>query len=100
MAVIAQRRSPGAFAGAEIALARSLGNPLQRLEVGHLVRTVAERLRLGAAAAAPPVSLALDDVDDDRFASANVRFAHAAPPPSVASQASPHPLASSRTRKI
>src|SRR3954452_11619869 len=100
MAVIAERRARGALAGAEVHHARALGDPFHRLEPGALVRAVAERLRLGAPAAAPPIGLAFLHAEQQRRAAADLRIAHAAPPASVASHASPQALASSRTRKM
>src|SRR5215510_6888200 len=74
MAVVAERRRLGSLAGAKLhrAVARRL--PFQRLEAGDLMRAVAERLALGAAATAPPVALARDHLDQDRLASADLRF--------------------------
>src|SRR6266850_2302409 len=100
MAVVADRPARGALAGAEIDHAGALGRPLHRLEAGALVRAVAERLRLGTPAAAPPVGFARLDADEQRLPAADFRFAHCAPPPSVASHASPQAFASSRTRKM
>src|SRR5262245_50458690 len=67
MTVVAERRRLGALAGAEHHRAGARGGPFHRLERGALVRAVAERLALGAPAAAPPVGLALDYVDGDRL---------------------------------
>src|ERR1700761_5000334 len=97
----------GALAGAEPHFFVGCGFPFLRPEVGALVRAVAERLRLGAPAGAPPVALAGHDIDRKRATPADFRFAHFSlsaclimplPPPAVASHASPHALASSRTR--
>src|ERR1700722_3177359 len=103
MAVVTNRRSLRTFAGAQQSSAVALDLPLQRLDAGALVRAIAERLALRAPAAAPPIGLAGDELDEDRLAAADFRFAaHVAPPPpaSVARQASPQALASSRTRRI
>jgi hypothetical protein len=67
---------------------------------GHFVRFIAKRLVLGAPACAPPVDLTGLDFDRNRRAAADFRIAHVAPPPSVASQASPQAFANSRTRKM
>src|SRR5215510_12432300 len=53
VAVVAERRRFCALAGAEAHRARAFGLPFQRLERCDLVRSVAERLVLGTAAAAP-----------------------------------------------
>src|SRR6188768_828638 len=100
MRVVADRRAGGAFAGAEVDHAGAVRLPFHRLETGALVRTVAERLRLRAPAAAPPIALTRFDADHQRRPAADFGFAHAAPPASVASHASPQAFASSRTRKI
>src|SRR6202171_2245578 len=102
MAPIAQRLVRGALAGAEPDFLVRGCFPFLRAEFASFVRAVAERLRLRAPAGAPPIALAGHDVDRDRPAAAD--FRHSAhrpfPPPSVASHASPHALASSRTRKM
>src|SRR5947209_20443798 len=100
MAIVAKRRARAPLAGAEVDHARALGDPFHRLEAGALVRAVAERLRLRTPAAAPPVGLAFLHAQQQRRAASDFGGAHAAPPASVASQASPHAFASSRTRKI
>src|SRR5580704_1227381 len=101
MAVIADWRRLGAFAGAQQGASVALDLPFQRFDARALVRAVAEWLALRAPAPAPPIGLAGDKLDQDRLAAADFWFAaHGAPPPpaSVASQASPQALASSRTR--
>src|SRR5580692_5771888 len=102
MAPIAQRLVRGALAGAEPDFLVGFRLPFLRPEFRAFVRAVAERLRLRAPAGAPPVAFAGRDVDRDRPPSADFRHcAHIVfPPPSVASHASPHALASSRTRKM
>src|SRR5437870_5567460 len=102
MAVVADRRRLGALAGTQQRPAVALGGPFQGLDAGALVRAIAERVRLRAAAAAPPIGLAGDQFDQHRLTAADLGFAAHAPipPASVASQASPQALASSRTRKI
>src|SRR5262245_5610430 len=55
MRVVADRRLPGLLAGAQERAPIALHVPFHRLDAGALVRAVAERLALGAAAAAPPV---------------------------------------------
>src|ERR1700686_3099525 len=101
MAAIAERPLARALAGAEKHLLALGGLELDRREAGDLVRTVAERLRLRAPAGAPPIALAGLDFDRDWCPPADFRFAHAAaPPPSVASQASPQAFANSRTRRM
>src|ERR1700719_4324099 len=104
MAAVAHGLVAGAFAGAEPGLLRPLRLPLDRRKRRALVRAVAERLALRAPARAPPVTLAGLDIDPERGAPAAADFrlcVHAgAPPASVASHASPHALASSRTRRI
>src|ERR1700682_4808070 len=101
MAAVAERRVAATLAGAEEHLAAGLRFEFDRAETRNLVGAVAERLRLRAPASAPPVALAGLDVACDRPPPADLGFGHAhefAPPPSVASQASPQPLANSRTR--
>src|SRR5579862_642764 len=102
VAPIAQRLVRGAFAGAEPDFLVGFRFPFLRAEFASLVRAVAERLRLRAPAGAPPVAFAGHDVDWQRPPAADFRnSAHIVfPPPSVASHASPHALASSRTRKM
>src|SRR5580704_13444896 len=102
MRAIAQRLVRGAFAGAEPDFFGVRRLPFLRPEFASLVRAVAKRLRLRAPAGAPPVAFAGCDVDRDRPPAADFRYsAHVFfPPPSVASHASPHALASSRTRKM
>src|SRR5579883_1452770 len=112
MTAVAHRLLAGALAGAE---PRFLGHGrlvLDRRESRALVRAVAERLRLRTPASAPPIALAGFNIDRNRPAAADLwqRLAHfrsphityrkLAPPPSVASQAAPQALASSRTRKM
>src|SRR5215469_8100663 len=99
MAAVAHRPVPRALTGAEPCLLRL---PLDRRKRRALVRAVAERLALRAPARAPPVTLAGLDIDRERGAPADFRlYVHAgAPPASVASHASPHALARSRTRRI
>jgi hypothetical protein len=48
----------------------------------------------------PPADLAGLDFARNRRTAADFRIAHVAPPPSVASQASPQAFANSRTRKM
>src|SRR5688572_4754993 len=55
MAVVAERGRFRPFAGAEHHRPRAGGGPFQRLKPRALVRTVAQRLTLGAPATAPPV---------------------------------------------
>src|SRR5665811_1451901 len=101
VAAVTGRLAGAALAGAEEHLLALRGLELDRREGGHLVRTVAERLRLRAPAGAPPIAFAGLDFDRDRRPPADFRFAHpAAPPASVASQASPQAFASSRTRRM
>src|SRR5262245_15514453 len=102
MAAVAHRPVAGAFAGAKPGLLRLLRLPLDRRTRRALLRAVAERLALRPPARAPPVTLAGLDIDRERGAPADFRLCvHAgAPPASVASHASPHALASSRTRRI
>src|SRR5580704_5330057 len=102
MAAIAQRLVRGTLAGAEPDFFVGGCLPFLRAEFAAFVRAVAERLRLRAPAGAPPVAFAGCDVDRDRPPAADFRYsAHVFfPPPSVASHASPHALASSRTRKM
>ena len=99
----------GALAGAEPHLFVRCRLPFLRPEFGALVRAVAERLRLRAPAGAPPVAFAGHDIDREAAAVRRfqvrsfllLRSAHVPlPPPSVASHASPHALASSRTRRM
>src|SRR5690348_2611076 len=99
MRVVADGRLLGLLASAQQGTAVALDRPFHGLDAGALVRAVAERLALRAAAAAPPVGLASYELDQRRLIVAFLRFsAHCvAPPPSVANQASPHDLASSRT---
>src|SRR5262245_25496786 len=52
---VAERRVAGALAAAEPDLLRLAHAELHRLELGRLVRAVAERLAPGLPAAAPPV---------------------------------------------
>src|SRR5580704_8841692 len=102
MRAVAERLVRRALAGAEPDFLVGFRLPFLRPEFASLVRAVAERLRLRAPAGAPPVAFAGRDVDRDRPPAAD--FRHSAhiffPPPSVASHASPHALASSRTRKM
>ena len=102
MAAIAQRLVRGAFAGAEPDFLVGFRLPFLRPEFAALVRAVAERLRLRAPAGAPPVAFAGRDVDRDRTPSADFGppLSGRVPPASVASQAAPQPLASSRTRRM
>src|SRR5215475_2718911 len=74
MAIVAEWRRLRSLAGAELHRAVGRRLPFQRLEAGDLVRAVAERLALGAPAAAPPVALARDHLDKDRLASADQRL--------------------------
>ena len=78
--------------------------PLHRPEFRHFVRAVAKRLLLRAAAGTPPIALAGFQRDRNGPPAADfrhcTRFAHAVPPPAVASHASPQALASSRTRRM
>src|SRR5262245_32471161 len=90
MTIVAERRRLRPLAGAELhrAVARCL--PFQRLEAGDLVGAVAERLALGAPAAAPPVALARDHLDQDRLASTDLRLlSHSSPLRSPARDGSP-----------
>src|SRR6266849_3487320 len=104
MAAVAHRLLVAALASAEPGLLDLLGLPFDRRESRALVRAVAERLLLRAPAGAPPIAFAGLDIDRERLPSADLRFcahAHAvAPPASVANHASPHALASSRTRRM
>src|SRR5580704_15671383 len=102
MTPIAQRLVRGAFAGAEPDFLVVRRFPFLWPKFAAFVRAIAERLRLRAPAGAPPVAFAGRDVDRNRLPSADFRHCtHIAfPPPSVASHASPHALASSRTRKM
>src|SRR5712671_3919998 len=102
MTVVAERRRLGALASAEHHRARARCLPFHRFEACDFVRAIAERLGLGAAAAAPPIGLARHHIDHDGFGTANLWFlSHdPAPPASVASQAAPHALANSRTRRM
>src|SRR5246127_5418316 len=102
MAAVAHGPVAGAVAGAGPGLLRPLRLPLDRRKRRALVGAVAERLALRAPARAPPVALAGLDIDPERGAPGDFRLCvHAgAPPASVASHASPHALASSRTRRI
>src|ERR1700758_1502526 len=106
VAAVAQRLFGRALAGAEPDLLRCGRLELDRREVRHLVRAVAEGLILRTPAGAPPVGLAGLDVDRDRLMSAALgHLAHhvapaGRPPPSVASHASPQALARSRTRRM
>src|SRR5581483_3374693 len=112
MAPVAHRLFAGALAGTEPGFFRGGGLVFHWREAGALVRAVAERLRFGAPAGAPPIALAALELDRDRPPAADLGHcadvAHFAlpasfsdfPPPSVASHASPHALASSRTRRI
>src|SRR5579864_4116733 len=106
---VAHRLLAAALAGAEPDLLGFVGFEFDRAERGGLVRAVAERLRFGAPAGAPPIALAALDVDRQRPPAADFRhLAHVAfpaplmllPPPSVASHAAPQALASSRTRRM
>src|SRR5436190_19046363 len=82
MAAVAQRRRRGALAGAEPDLAGRLRLEFAWRERRSFVRTVAQRLRLGTAAGAPPVALAYFHVHDHRLASADLRYlAHFKPLP-------------------
>src|SRR5262245_17576174 len=74
MTIVAERRRLGSLAGAELHRAITRRPPVQRLEAGDLMGAVAERLALGAPAAAPPVALACDHLDEDRLASADLRL--------------------------
>src|SRR2546430_13161864 len=102
VAVVTDRRALGELAGAQQSAAVALDLPFHRLDAGALVRAVAERLALRAAAAAPPIGFAGDQLHQHRLASTDLGLAaHDVPPPaSVASQASPQALASSRTRRM
>src|SRR5260370_4072804 len=102
MAAVAHRLLRRAFASAEPDLLGGLRLELDRRKSGHLVRAVAERLLLRQAARTPPVTLAGLDIDRDRRPSADFwHLAHViVPQPSAASHASPHALASSRTRRM
>src|SRR5690349_15053799 len=91
---VAHRLFGGALAGAEPGLFGRGGLVFDRAERAALVRAVAERLRFGTPAGAPPVALAGFQLDRDRPSPADLRhsavIAHAVlPPPSVASQACP-----------
>src|SRR6476661_7553704 len=99
---VAHRLLAGAFAGAEPDLLGGRRLVINRRERCDLVRAIAERLLLRTPTGAPPVALAGLDVDHDRPSAADFRhLAHwLFPPPSVASHASPHALASSRTRRM
>src|SRR5258707_9775116 len=92
----------GALAGAEPGARRLIRLPFNRCKRCALVRAVAERLVLRTPAGAPPITLAGLDIDRNRGTSADFWLGiHApAPPASVASHASPHALASSRTRRM
>src|SRR5690349_12295891 len=105
MTAVAHRLFGGALASAEPGLFGRGGLVFDRTEGCALVRAVAKRLRFGTPAGAPPIALAGFEHDRDRAPPADLR--HRAlvihwslPPPSVASQACPHALASSRTRKM
>src|SRR5579862_9483992 len=105
MAAVAHRFFGRTLAGAEPGFFRRRGLLFDRTESGALVRAVAKRLRLGTPAGAPPIALAGLQPDRNRPPAAALGhcafIAHAlVPPPAVASQASPHALASSRTRKM
>src|SRR5262245_24488380 len=71
MAVVADRGLGGALAGAQQRAPGALGGPFDRTKRRALVRAVAERLALRAAARAPPVGLARHQVDLDRHSSAD-----------------------------
>src|SRR5271165_1160622 len=102
MAAVAHRAISGALARTEPCLLRFFRFPFDGSELCFLVRAIAERLFFRAPAGAPPVALAGFDIDRKRLASADFgRCTHcAAPPPDVASHASPQALASSRTRRM
>src|SRR5262244_672512 len=101
MRVVADRRLLGLLAGAQERAAIALHLPFHRLDAGAFVRAVAERLALRAAAAAPPVGLAGDELHQRRLEMPLPRFAAhwftPTPPASVASHASPQAFANSRT---
>src|ERR1700728_2507072 len=80
---VAKRLVRGTLAGAEPDFLAGGGFPFLRAECGALMRSVAERLRLGARAAPPPVRFAAHDVDGNGPRAANFRhLAHLlAPPP-------------------
>src|SRR4051794_3082565 len=81
MAVVADRGCLRLLAGAQQRPAIALGGPFEGLDAGAFVRAVTERLRLRAAAAAPPVGLACDQFDQPRLATADLgSFRHALPP--------------------
>src|SRR6516164_7611641 len=97
VAAVAERAASGALARAKPCLLGFLSLPLDRPELRYLVRPVAEGLFLGAPAGAPPIALAGFHIDRERSTSSDLGFcAHVAPPPAVASQASPQALARSR----
>src|SRR5262249_47595791 len=102
MAAVAHRPVPRALAGAEPCLLRLLRLPLDRRKRRALVRAVAERLALRPPPRPPTAPLPALDIARGRGPPADFRlYVHAgAPPASVASHASPHALASSRTRRI
>src|SRR4051812_43254783 len=102
MSVVANRRLVGLLARAQERAAIAVDCPLHRLDAGALVRPVAERLALRTPAAAPPVRLAGHQLHQDRLVMPLARLATPVviPPASVASHASPHAFASSRTRRI
>src|SRR5262245_48436387 len=108
MCAVAQRLVGGLLARAEERLLAFRRGPLHRRERAALVAAVTERLFRRFSARAPPVILAGLDIDADRRTTRNYRlFAHLTllryrptPPASVASHASPHAFANSRTRRI
>src|SRR4051794_38827194 len=102
MAAVAHRAISRALAGTEPGLLSLLRLPLDRRKLRSFVRAVTERLFFRAPAGAPPVAFAGLDIDRQRRTSSDFRHCThcAAPPTEVASQASPHALARSRTRRI
>src|SRR5580704_8330841 len=99
---VAHRLFRRALAGAEPRLLARGRFVFHGSKASALVRSVAKRLRLRAPAGAPPITFFRFDLDRDWPPTAD--FGHRAhvclPPPSVANQAAPQALASSRTRKI
>src|SRR5229473_5252155 len=101
MAAVAHRSISGALACTEPGLLRFFRFPFDWPELCFLMRAVAEGLLLRAPAGAPPIALAGFDFDRERLTSSDFRYcAHVAPPPDVASHASPQALESSRTRRM
>jgi len=73
---IAERRVGGVLAATEPDGAATGGLVLERREFRTFVGTVAERLFGGLAAGAPPIGLALLDVDGHRGAASDLRVCH------------------------